>query len=477
MTSALLILILTTPVAAWHIPTHTSYAAGRSDYLERSFASPANEKSVKTETEITGTVRLPFGDMDGDLDVDLSDYGFLQFCLEISGPETDIHPVCSLLADTDADDDIDVDLLDIRVFFSEFTGSTFAPTCGNGVVEIPFEACDPPNGSTCDINCQLTNGGQLANDSCGNPTNIGNGQYKFATVGATTDGPDEPGQCVIQNYTHVDADVWFCYTATATEQVVLSLCGSGHDTKMLVYDGCGCPTDASSRIACSDDDCGTGTESRAMINSIEGQQYMVRIGGFEGVTSTQGILTIFPVSDPARGINACNAGAGTCFAAHGNPGCEIFDACSATCNVDQFCCDVEWDSVCATKADGITNGFDACGADGAGSCLHPSNPNTPTVGCDDPSCCQPVCVSDPYCCLTEWDSFCADSVGEVCGLFVACTNTTASCFTVHTGPGCSLTTCCNQICELDPYCCSDSGWDDVCVEAANALRQSGQCLP
>lgn len=348
--------------------------------------------------------------------------------------------------------------------------------CGNGTVETG-EECDPPNDATCDANCRNTTGGALANNVCTSPTAVGNGVFTFSTVGATTDGPDEPGQCVIQNYTQVDSDVWYCYSATSTEQVVISLCGSQYDTKMVVYQGCDCPTAGSQRLACSDDDCGTGTDSRTIINAIDGVQYMIRIGGFEGETSDGGVMTIFPMSDPARGTNACNATAGGCFAAHANPGCDTSATCTATCSVDQFCCDREWDSVCATKADGIANGFDSCGAAGAESCFDPSNPNSPTTGCDNQACCQAVCENDPFCCLTEWDSFCADSVGENCGLFAACENTTATCFAQHAGPGCSLTACCNMVCQEDPFCCGDSGWDDVCVDRANALRTAGMCLP
>jgi len=349
-------------------------------------------------------------------------------------------------------------------------------SCGDGNVDAG-EECDPPNGATCDVNCQDTTGGALANNLCANPNAITNGAHTFSTEGATTDGPDEPGQCVIQNYTQVDADVWYCYTASSTEQVIISLCGSQFDTKMVVYDGCACPTATNQRLACSDDDCGNGTDSRSIINAISGQQYMIRIGGFEGATSSEGLLTIFPMSDPARGVNACNATAGACFAAHENPGCDMTTACTSTCNVDQFCCDVEWDSVCATKADGIVNGFAVCGGAAAGSCFDTSPADPVSMGCDNAECCQSVCELDPFCCLTEWDSVCASNVGADCGLFEACENTTASCFGEHASPGCSLTSCCNMICENDPACCGDSGWDDVCVEAANTLRQAGQCLP
>lgn len=419
-----------------------------------------------------GAYEFGIGDENCDRVVDLFDFVAWDSCM--AGPEVaTIDPNCTSF---DFDGDTDVDLADAQVFFLGFTSALASAVCGNGALE-PGEECDPPNGSTCDANCQDTTGGALANNLCANPTAIGNGVHTLNTVGATTDGPEEPGQCVIQNYTQVDADVWYCYTGSSTEQVIISLCGSQFDTKMVVYDGCACPTATSQRLACSDDDCGNGTDSRAVINAIDGQQYMIRIGGFEGATGSEGFLTIFPASDPARGVNACNATAGACFAAHDNPGCDMTTACTSTCAVDQFCCDVEWDSVCATKADGIVNGFDACGAANAGSCFDPSPADPVSVGCDNAECCQSVCELDPFCCLTEWDSVCASNGGADCGLFEACENTTASCFAQHASPGCNLKSCCNMICENDPACCGDTGWEDVCVEAANALRLAAQCLP
>jgi hypothetical protein len=46
---------------------------------------------------------------------------------------------------------------------------------------------------------------------------------------------------------------------------------------------------------------------------------------------------------------------GNCYEAHGFPGCE-YPACeAAVCAIDSFCCDVEWDGICADVA------LDNCG--------------------------------------------------------------------------------------------------------------------
>lgn len=41
-----------------------------------------------------------------------------------------------------------------------------------------------------------------------------------------------------------------------------------------------------------------------------------------------------------------------------------------------------------------------------------------------------------------------------------------SCFAVH-GPGCAIESCCNVVCEVDPFCCA-ALWDIDCVSAATA---------
>ena len=50
---------------------------------------------------------------------------------------------------------------------------------------------------------------------------------------------------------------------------------------------------------------------------------------------------------------------------------------------------------------------------------------------------------------------------------------------VATGkPGCTDDTCCNLVCDLDPFCCL-AGWDSMCVNLASDLcevcQQPGAC--
>lgn len=52
-----------------------------------------------------------------------------------------------------------------------------------------------------------------------------------------------------------------------------------------------------------------------------------------------------------------------------------------------------------------------CGEPGAGSCGQAKE----TPSCDDAGCCDRVCDVDPYCCDTKWDSICVARTAEDCG--------------------------------------------------------------
>ncbi len=129
-----------------------------------------------------------------------------------------------------------------------------------------------------------------ANDDCANATAIPSGTTPFSNLNATTDGPDEPASCDFFGYSHIESDVWYRYTAPCSGTVSVSLCGSSYDTKLAVY-GTSCPTGAGTVIVCNDDFCSVQSEVSFAANG--GQQYLIRIGGFEGATGT-GTMTIDP---------------------------------------------------------------------------------------------------------------------------------------------------------------------------------------
>lgn len=127
-------------------------------------------------------------------------------------------------------------------------------------------------------------GGGPSNDSCSTPLTVSVGTTNFDSTNATTDGPDEPGSCSFFGYTHIESDLWFCFTPSSTGDVTVSLCGSGYDTKLGVYEGCICPSSAP--IACNDDACSGALQSEVMFAGVAGQDYMIRVGGYQGATGT-----------------------------------------------------------------------------------------------------------------------------------------------------------------------------------------------
>lgn len=126
-----------------------------------------------------------------------------------------------------------------------------------------------------------------SNNECAGATVVGLGSTAFTTVGATTDGPDEPGVCTAFGYTNVGNDIWFQYTPAVNADVTASLCDSGYDTKMAVYEG-SCPVVASA-IACNDDFC--SLQSEVTFSATGGTPYLIRVGGYNGATGS-GTLTL-----------------------------------------------------------------------------------------------------------------------------------------------------------------------------------------
>jgi hypothetical protein len=103
----------------------------------------------------------------------------------------------------------------------------------------------------------------------------------FSTNLATFDGS---GECM------TSPNIWYCYTATCTGIAEVSLCGSYYDTKLAVYDGCGCAP-VGLMLACNDDACGGPNQSEVYFPVVEGNSYLIEVGGWDvsigfGVLST-----------------------------------------------------------------------------------------------------------------------------------------------------------------------------------------------
>ncbi len=108
-----------------------------------------------------------------------------------------------------------------------------------------------------------------------------------------------------------------------------------------------------------------------------------------------------------------------------------------------------------------------CGAPQAGDCCSPGPPGQ--VGCQVPDCCEAVCAIDPFCCNVQWDNICANQALGLCqSCDGPCGFANESCCTVHDNNGCDSVQCCALVCQVDDSCCDDA-WSQVCVDLAMEL--------
>lgn len=157
---------------------------------------------------------------------------------------------------------------------------------------------------------------------------------------------------------------------------------------------------------------------------------------------------------------ACGNGNSSCYqvADPFSPFCSDESCCIIVCAIDNYCCIEDWDVVCVDFALEICAG---CGSDEAGSAFEANG----TPGCSDPDCCETVCAIDAYCCTDEWDVFCRDLAIVQC---TGCADDDAGSPYQSHGAGSNDPECCENVCESDIFCCNEQ-WDELCVESAVVL--------
>jgi hypothetical protein len=102
---------------------------------------------------------------------------------------------------------------------------------------------------------------------------------------------------------------------------------------------------------------------------------------------------------------------GNCCEANDSKLCDDLDCCTLVCEtVDPFCCDVLWDGFCAFMALQLCTELCGCGGPDTGDCCT----DTGNAACEDVDCCDAVCAVNPFCCDVEWDEICAGQAEELC---------------------------------------------------------------
>ncbi|MCK8481120.1 T9SS type A sorting domain-containing protein [Psychroserpens algicola] len=165
------------------------------------------------------------------------------------------------------------------------------------------------------------------------------------------------------NSLSVDSEVWFSFTGTVVDDsVTASLCGSGFDTIITIYDACD-----GTEVATNDDSC--GLQSEVSFTSDGVTTYLISVQGFSGATGDYS-LTVecasanIPDNDDCLSAEAigCNdtVTGETSFAndSDGNESFDVWYSYTGTVVDDNITA-----SLCGSGFDTVITVFDAC--DGA----------------------------------------------------------------------------------------------------------------
>ncbi len=340
------------------------------------------------------------------------------------------------------------------------------------------------------------------NDLCAARRPIFNGKTPFTNVGATLDGPT----CDF----NIGSDVWWNSTAAFTGTLTVDTCQGGTltDTVLTVYNGCDCAAlgciPFGNELASDDDTCGVnGFLSTVTVPVVQGNCYKIQVGGWNGRTGTGVITLTTPCDDP---------NSGDCCIENKTPGCDRKECCVAICAIDPFCCNNNWDALCAVEAAadpvncpqcqpgiagsrsdmGALRGQDGGISGGPGNTgvnLWPPsvdnvtfqsnvgpNPQPPVPnprGIDGLLFGNNVFVYDNNLLVANTP---ADSFDILSGPPTGGQLPSGNCCFTHPGQGCEHGFCAVHVCEIDITCCVGGPWDAACVAIANAVPEC-DCNP
>jgi len=94
------------------------------------------------------------------------------------------------------------------------------------------------------------------------------------------------------------------------------------------------------------------------------------------------------------------------------PFCDDAACCILVCDtpIDVACCEAAWDSLCAAYANLLCDGGDNCLSPINGSCYVEHD----LGGCNSEDCCNTVCDIEAFCCDIEWDTACVELALDNC---------------------------------------------------------------
>tara|TARA_B100001121_G_scaffold250300_1_gene226219 strand:- start:3595 stop:6864 length:3270 start_codon:yes stop_codon:yes gene_type:complete len=181
-------------------------------------------------------------------------------------------------------------------FFSDTVN--YSPDSGYlGSDLFTFRASDGIDSNEAAVSIQV---GSIPNpDECSGAAVVGNGVWDFDTTGASTDGPGHGDACQFDGQTY--QDIWYRYVACGDGELIVATCedlggSADYDTDLVVYDGTNCGD--LQLLACNDDSdlpCGSfegGYKSSISVNVVDGNEYLIRVGGFADGNVGTGTLLV-----------------------------------------------------------------------------------------------------------------------------------------------------------------------------------------
>jgi glutamyl endopeptidase len=135
-------------------------------------------------------------------------------------------------------------------------------------------------------------GPDASNDFCANADPIAlYTPTPYSTCSASTSPPQSEPSCLNAGSDVFGQDLWFRYVADYSGPARVQTCDTSngfYDTRVGVY--ASCPFSAGELIACNDDFC--GLRSTARFDVVDGQDYIIRVGGYSATSRGDGILQV-----------------------------------------------------------------------------------------------------------------------------------------------------------------------------------------
>jgi len=224
-----------------------------------------------------------------------------------------------------------------------------------------------------------------------------------------------------------------------TFHVLLDFVGAQADIDCLLIDNEGNVVDSSEGV----------DDQEELIAISNGQQYMLLAYPFAG----EGPYTAHAEAFELEVSNCCSTSS--------LPTCSDPEVSACVCELDPYCCEVEFDSICVQESLGQCGG--TCPA-GEGSCCEAQE----GPGCEDTEVLSCLCAIDMQCCTGSYDEVCAQEAIASCGASCEFPAPDSDCCSPGENPSCTDTEVADCTCDIDPFCCAHP-FDDNCVAIAAGL--------